>query len=267
MAAVRVDGRAPRFVVDLGSPPKDRWRHVMEVYKDRMLEIEEILDGLLADAIGPKKSSFIQAVGSAGLKTIQSSVLFNSELKGISKVTGLGVGKLIAMNLVYEASACCTSVVLPSLGQQRAGSDENNEDDDDDDDGAGAGEGSVEPPASDGGFPIHARTMDWAMDFLRDVTIEVDFQLDGQTIFLATTWPGYVGVFTGMRPGAYSACVNFRLGELCVLIFLGESPVSSDSPFCSLPAGGTLLQNAKSAWGRAFPTGFLVRLCPSFSVM
>jgi hypothetical protein len=35
------------------------------------------------------------------------------------------------------------------------------------------------------------------MEFLRPLTIEVDFVKGGRTQYLATTWVGYVGVLTG----------------------------------------------------------------------
>ena len=43
--------------------------------------------------------------------------------------------------------------------------------------------------------------MDWELDLLKPLTIEVDFQKAGKTAYVATTWAGYVGVFTGLRPG------------------------------------------------------------------
>lgn len=55
------------------------------------------------------------------------------------------------------------------------------------------------------------RTMDWESDFLTRMTVELDFQLGGKTVALATTWAGFVGVLTGMRPGAFSVSVNFRV--------------------------------------------------------
>jgi hypothetical protein len=43
------------------------------------------------------------------------------------------------------------------------------------------------------------------------MTVELDFQRGGRTVFLGTTWAGYVGILTGVRPGAYSVSVNFRV--------------------------------------------------------
>lgn len=50
------------------------------------------------------------------------------------------LGKLVALQLTYEAFACCTSVVLSTKEDQT---------------------------------PVHIRTMDWALSFLSDITIEV----------------------------------------------------------------------------------------------
>jgi hypothetical protein len=59
-------------------------------------------------------------------------------------------------------------------------------------------------------YPLHGRTMDWDMPALERLAIEVEFQQAGKTVFLATTWAGYVGVLTGMRPGAWSVSINYR---------------------------------------------------------
>ncbi len=115
-------------------------------------------------------------------------VYCSEELEGISKQSGLPLGKLVALQLTYEASTCCTSIIVPSERDNQA--------------------------------PHHIRTMvilivsyvfqDWAMDFLKPLTIEVEFQSKGITQYIATTWVGYVGVLTGMRPFGYSISVNFR---------------------------------------------------------
>jgi len=39
-------------------------------------------------------------------------VYYSDELKALSKLSGLGLGRLTIMQLVYEASACCTSIVV-----------------------------------------------------------------------------------------------------------------------------------------------------------
>jgi len=40
--------------------------------------------------------------------------------------------------------------------------------------------------------------MDWSMDFLKDLTIELDICRGGKTICIAPTWIGCVGIFTAL---------------------------------------------------------------------
>ena len=102
------------------------------------------------------------------------------ELEGISKEIEIGIGLLILVQISYELCASCTSVIAQ---------DEN-------------------------GIPYHVRTMDWMITMLKDFTIEVEFQSQGKTVYQATTWAGYIGILTGMRPKCFSVSINFReLGE------------------------------------------------------
>ena len=52
------------------------------------------------------------------------------------------------------------------------------------------------------------------MPELMPLTIEVDFVRGGQVVFSATTWAGYIGILTGVRPGGFSVSVNYRRSEV-----------------------------------------------------
>jgi hypothetical protein len=39
---------------------------------------------------------------------------------------------------------------------------------------------------------------------LRNITVQVDFQRGGRTVYTTTTFAGYIGALSGMRPGAFS---------------------------------------------------------------
>ena len=118
------------------------------------------------------------------------SVMYSEELTRIAEILGVPVGKVILLQLAYEAFAACTSVVANG-------------------------------DTADG-HPLHIRTMDWEMPELERLTIEVDFQRGGRTVASATTWAGYVGVVTGLRVGAFSLSVNYRRTEL-----MSEKPVAA----------------------------------------
>lgn len=66
--------------------------------------------------------------------------------------------------------------------------------------------------------------------------IEVEFYKGGQLLYQATTWAGYVGILTAVRPKAYSLSINFRC--------------------CN---SGNLITNLNSAVRGGWPVAFLVR--------
>ncbi|CAF0844433.1 unnamed protein product [Adineta steineri] len=195
----------PRFIVNLDLSPALRWQHILRLYIDQFREVEKKIDSMITDIIGQFAGPMLEKI----LSTIMSGitrlglVYYGQELKGFSEITGIPLGKLVLIQFVYECFACCTSIVCK---------DEQNN------------------------IPIHIRTMDWELDFLKPLTIDVDFQKNGQTIFKATTWVGYVGILTGMRTqDGYSVSVNFR------------------------HTGGSLGTNLKTALTAGWPIGFLVR--------
>eukprot|EP00658_Telonema_sp_P-2_P084343 TRINITY_DN9340_c0_g1_i1.p1 TRINITY_DN9340_c0_g1~~TRINITY_DN9340_c0_g1_i1.p1 ORF type:complete len:474 (+),score=101.36 TRINITY_DN9340_c0_g1_i1:239-1660(+) len=98
------------------------------------------------------------------------------ELTSVAALSGFDVEDLGLLQLAYEASARCTSVVA----NQKDGS------------------------------PLHARTLDWGAMFLRDLAIQVNFQRGGVTVYTAATWAGYLGVLTGCSHNRFSISVNYR---------------------------------------------------------
>ena len=129
------------------------------------------------------------------------SVFYIDELRGIAHDTGIDLSQLILMQLCYEVCACCTSVIV------------------DKDDRT-----------------YHYRTMDWAMEELKDMTIEVCFTRSGIELYRATCWAGYVGVLTGVRKGLASVSLNYRR-----------------------TSEGTFMNNLNAMIGGSWPAGFLIR--------
>ena len=71
---------------------------------------------------------------------------------------------------------------------------------------------SVVVDSGPAGVPVHVRTMDWNMLFdLRPMIVNVEFWEHDRFAFAATTWAGFVGIFTGMRADGFSISVNYRL--------------------------------------------------------
>jgi N-acylethanolamine-hydrolysing acid amidase len=61
------------------------------------------------------------------------------------------------------------------------------------------------------GTIYHGRNLDYNFpDLLRDLTIIVDFQQGGQTVYSGTTFAGLIGLATAQKPHAYTISVNER---------------------------------------------------------
>tara|TARA_B100000795_G_scaffold269339_2_gene258439 strand:+ start:2953 stop:4056 length:1104 start_codon:yes stop_codon:yes gene_type:complete len=158
-----------KFIINLDDPIQTRWDHIIPHFKEKIPLAIKLADEMLGN-LGPM---LVEPMLIIACKTNQ--VLYADEIRGIAKSTGLSTGKIIQLQLAYEAFAACTSVV-------------------------------VNTPKG----PTHVRTMDWAMPILKKLTIQVDFKQNNKTVFTGTTWAGYIGILTGMRPNSFSVSINYR---------------------------------------------------------
>lgn len=159
-----------RYRVSLDERPGTRWNHVIN---DNLENLRRVLNQL--------EKMIPSGLISYGIeKTLATCAymglcMYSEELISISKIIGISVGKLIILQLYYELNAHCTSILTDSK------------------DGV-----------------CLTRTMDWELPLLKDLTIEVEFMSQNKVMFIATTWVGCVGIFTGMKPGAYAISLNYR---------------------------------------------------------
>eukprot|EP01012_Entosiphon_sulcatum_P015344 TRINITY_DN20329_c0_g1_i1.p1 TRINITY_DN20329_c0_g1~~TRINITY_DN20329_c0_g1_i1.p1 ORF type:complete len:445 (-),score=32.59 TRINITY_DN20329_c0_g1_i1:888-2201(-) len=197
----------PRFRINLDCPASERWNELVDRYAEQFQAVERIVDGAVAETLGPRLGPFLESLASnliAGI-TRTGKVFYKDELVSIAQRSRMSLGKLVLMQLTYEAAACCTSIIVPSAT----------------------------------GEPLHIRTMDWGMEFLRPLCVELEFVRGETVVCRAVSWAGYVGLLTGMVPGAVSVSVNFRV-----------SPSAERS---------SLWDNLKAALSDSWPIGFLVR--------
>jgi len=106
---------------------------------------------------------------------------YGEEVKGCATAMGIPYGWLALFQLGYEVSDACTSIISQEI------------------------DGTV----------WHSRNLDFGagMGFtstLKNATLQVDFQKGGKTVFTATTFGGYLGVLSGMKPGGFSTTVDTR---------------------------------------------------------
>ena len=114
----------PRYVVDLDAPPSERWNEVVKDYAEQLPGVVAMTEDILGSGCG---ASLATGIFATAAKT--GWVYYGDELKGIAKASGVPLGKVVLLQIAYEAFAACTSIVA------------NGPD----------------------GCPIHIRSMDWDM--------------------------------------------------------------------------------------------------------
>lgn len=103
------------------------------------------------------------------------------ELRGISRTTDIDMYLLISLNTVLDLLMGCTS-------------------------------GGVRSKSGSQTKILHFRTLDWGMDPLRDLIVQLEFVRDDdpeKVLATSITYVGYIGVLTGVRKDL-SMSLNFR---------------------------------------------------------
>lgn len=195
----------PKHIINLDLPPEKRWIPLVKEYKDTILEVYKKMDKILSQVTG--------SWGSIGLWTAQITIsfygespLYYKELKSIADELNLPVAKIVLLQLCYECFSACTSIIIDDKDKLS--------------------------------HPIHVRTMDWDDTFLRPLTVNVKFVKNGNMLFEGTTWVGYVGILTGVKPNIASISVNYRRTK-----------------------DGTIWKNIWNTLKFHYPIGYLVREC------
>uniref|UniRef100_A0A8C5UTT5 N-acylethanolamine acid amidase n=1 Tax=Microcebus murinus TaxID=30608 RepID=A0A8C5UTT5_MICMU len=123
---------------------------------------------------------------------------FAGEIRGLCDALNLSLADGLLVNLAYESSAFCTSIVAQD---------------------------------SRGGIH-HGRNLDYPFgDILRKLTLDVQFLKNGQVAFTGTTFIGYVGLWTGQRPHEFTVSGDERdrgwwWENAIAALFQRHSPIS-----------------------------------------
>lgn len=180
-------GKIPRYMIDLSLPPKERYRVLAKQYSTRLKTLTGLFDALLIDSGLPRYLiSTVNHISRLLLRRVYSSEE-TDELRGISEQTQIPMYLLVSLNVILDLLMGCTSGGVRSLepGRPRAESK-----------------------------MLHFRILDWGMDGLRDIIVQLDFVKSKSTkpqeiIASSITYVGFVGCLTGVRRGL-SISLNFR---------------------------------------------------------
>ncbi|MFT7807719.1 acid ceramidase [Arapaima gigas] len=184
-------GAVTWYTVDLDLPPAKRWTGVVSEKKadvSLVSMVQVIRD--LANAFVPSGKLIDIVDRDLPLLVDTLPFPFNEEIRGITAASGVPLGEVLLFNIFYEIFTVCTSVV-------------------------------AEDPS---GRVFHARNLDfglfmgWDMknktwlitEKLRPLVVNVDFQRNNKTVFKSTSFAGYVGMLTGVRPHTFTLTMNER---------------------------------------------------------
>lgn len=165
------ENEVPTYTVNLDLDPSLRWKEVIEDYKWEIPGLYKIFKAMVP-------AEFLPVVDLLGdsLETYIPQP-YSDEVRGIALQTGMPLGDVALLNVLYDVTAFCTSVIIEDT------------------------KGAI----------YHGRNLDYHFtDLLRNITILVHFQRGGKTVYTATTYAGYVGVLTGQKPHVFTVSVDER---------------------------------------------------------
>jgi hypothetical protein len=198
----------PIFTIDLSLPPVERYVEVALYFKDKIHNLTCLFDELVEDVLPNVSVKFVKGLARLALHRLHRSEE-NEEIRGISRATGVDMYLLVAFNVLLDCLMGCTS-----------------------------GACITKEPESPQTKLLHFRTLDWTMDELRGIVVQLNYVRSPSAEILASsvTYAGFVGVLTGVRRelsislnfrpnhDKSSRLANFRFYSHLLLVLLGLRP-------------------------------------------
>ncbi|EXJ93508.1 hypothetical protein A1O1_01900 [Capronia coronata CBS 617.96] len=178
---------APTFTIDLSLDPEDRYKALAVAYKEQLQGLTGLFNSLLKTIGLPVHyHGPINYVAWLLLRGVYSP-METAELRGIAKVTGVPMYLLVSFNVILDILMGCTSGAVKTLEPGQARSESR---------------------------MLHFRTLDWTMDPLRSIIVQLDFVRSrsaspSEVLARSITYVGFVGCLTGVRQDL-SLSLNFR---------------------------------------------------------
>ncbi|KAM4709272.1 N-acylethanolamine-hydrolyzing acid amidase [Discoglossus pictus] len=168
------DFQAPLYNISLDLPLDERWEPVLKNYNYTYLR--ESMEHFFNEFVPKWVHAFIRPLAEVDIDLLLHDP-YAGEIKGIARTLGVSCGDVVLLNLCYEATAFCTSIVAQ---------DKN-------------------------GNIYHGRNLDYNFsDLLRNLTLDLHFIRNGQIAYTGTTFLGYVGLWTGQSPYKFTVSGDSR---------------------------------------------------------
>lgn len=179
-------GSIPTVEVNLDRRPFDRWQEVGKKYGSEIqaginLALNDRFPKYILDSIG---------VISRELEHYMPQPYLD-EVRGLSAHGNISLSDLVFIQLIYEATAFCTSIVC----------------------------------VNDSGVVWHARNLDYGLSvaevkYLKATALNMNFVKGGKSVYKGTSFAGLLGLPTGIKPNAFSITLNQRnKGSLAANLF------------------------------------------------
>ncbi len=117
-------------------------------------------------------------LGLSAYRLLGGVIMYEKEIQEISNFLEISFVECLMFQLTYEFFSACTTAILKSDGEY-----------------------------------VCVRTMDWELDLLKNITVQIRVENEGKYLFDAITWAGFVGIFTGIKRNEYCIALNYRRSE------------------------------------------------------
>ncbi|OJD28396.1 hypothetical protein ACJ73_00205 [Blastomyces percursus] len=172
----------PVYRIDLSLPPAQRYVEVAGEYRERMRSLTSLFHELVESIFPAVNIRWVKHAARLLLRRLYTHEE-TEEIKGISQATDIPLYLLVSLNVLLDLLMGCTS-----------------------------GGARCRDARDTDSKMLHFRTLDWDMDGLRQLIVQLEFVRSPHTEqILATsiTYVGFVGVLTGARENL-SVSLNFR---------------------------------------------------------
>lgn len=170
----------PKVKINLDEKIDIRYREVVKLFSIDLIShnFSKIYDMLKPNI------PFLDTIISTLINDNKDKIMYLDEINYWSTLFKIDFHKILIMQLIYELSSGCTTIIVPVDG-----------------------------------INTMFRTMDWSMDFLKLITYQATFYKNNIPIYEAVCWLGSVGIFTAKSLiHNYSLAINYRrLNDLSII--------------------------------------------------